>query len=416
VSFAAPAFFVTGALAALVIVALHFLARQRPRAAPFPTARFVPERTARAPSRALQPTDLLLLLLRVLAVLALGAAFARPEWEGARDGTRRIVVVDRSWAVASAAQARDSALAVLRPGDALVVFDSTAHVVRADAADSLRLLAIVPRRGSISGALVAAQQAAADLATHADSLELVLVSPAAREELDDATWLVRAQWPGAIRHVRVMAPRDVMINIGGIVIRGGKEDPLLTSGLGRRAPAFGVRVVRVVRNGATRSDSVWAADSGGILVRWPSTMAGGDTANALVVGNGVVVARVARDTPPNNGAPMAWWNDGRVAAVERRTRTGCIRDVRVGVPSAGDLVLRESFRRAFDALVAPCGGLRDPIVASDSLVARLRGAGALAPARTWTRAGDAVPPLARWLLVSAAVLLIAEPLLRRTAE
>jgi len=397
VSFAAPAFLAAGALAALAIVALHFLARQRPRAAPFPTARFVPERTARAPSRALTPTDLLLLLLRALVVLLLGAAFARPAWEGARVGTRRVVLVDRSRAVASAETARDSARAWLRPGDALVLFDSAARVMSAGGDDSLGALAIQPGRSH----------------ARADSLELVLISPIAREELDDATWLARAQWPGAIRHVRVAAPRGVMTSPGGIVVRGAKDDPLRSAGLAWRAAASSVRLVR---DGATGADSVWAADSGGVLVRWPSSLPGGDTANALVLGNAVVVARFARDTLPAGGAPMAWWNDGRIAAVERRTRTGCVRDVRVGVPAAGDLVLRESFRRAFDALVAPCAGSRDPIVASDSLVAKLRGDGALAPARAWTRASDAVPPLSRWLLIGAAVLLVAEPLFRRRAE
>ena len=412
-SFAAPAFFVAGALAALAIVALHFLARQRPRAAPFPTARFVPERTARAPSRALTPTDLLLLLLRALAVLLLGAAFARPAWDGARAGTRRVVLVDRSRAVASAETARDSARAWLRPGDALVLFDSAARVMSAGGDDSLGALAIQPRRGAVSGALVAAQQAAAALAARADSLELVLISPIAREELDDATWLARAQWPGAIRHVRVAAPRGVMTSPGGIVVRGAKDDPLRSAGLAGRATASSARLVR---DGATGADSMWAADSGGVLVRWPSSLPGGDTANALVLGNAVVVARFARDTLRAGGAPMAWWNDGGIAAAERRTRTGCVRDVRVGVPAAGDLVLRESFRRAFDALVAPCAGSRDPIVASDSLVAKLRGDGALAPARAWTRASDTVPPLSRWLLIGAAVLLVAEPLFRRRAE
>ena len=412
-SFAAPAFFLAGALAALAVVVLHFLARQRPRAAPFPTARFVPERTARAPSRALQPTDLLLLLLRALAVLLLGAAFARPALEGARQGTRRIVLVDRSQVVASAEEARDSARAWLRPGDALVLFDSAPRVIADRAEDSLRALALQPRRGALSGALVAAQQAAALLATRADSLELVLVSPIGREELDDATWLVRAQWPGVIRHVRVPAPRDVLLLLNAILVRGPNDDPLRSAGLANRASGSSVRIAR---GAVTRSDSAWAADSGGMLVRWPSSLAGGDSANALIAGNTVVVARFARDSLAAGGTPVAWWNDGRVAAAERRTRTGCVRDVRVGVPAAGDLVLRESFRRAFDALIAPCDRVRDPILADDSIVAKLRGTGSLAPARAWTRTSDAVPPLSRGLLLGAAVLLVAEPLFRRRAE
>jgi len=411
VSFAAPFFLAAGALAALAIVALHFLARQRPRAAPFPTARFIPERPARAPSRALQPTDLLLLLLRVMAVLFLGAAFARPAWERPRDGARRVVMVDRSRAVALAADARDSAAAWLRPGDALVLFDSAARVVGDGAADSLRAMMRVAAAGSISGALVAAQQAAAGIAAHADSLELVLVSPLAREEFDAATRDVRGQWPGALRLVRVAAAPAAR-SAGALTIRGEQSDALRTSGLGARPVTSNVRIVR---DAATAGDSAWAADSGGVLVHWPASIPGSDSARALVVGNVVVVAPFARAAVPP-GAPMAWWEDGRAAAVERRTRTGCIRDAAIGVPAAGDLVLRESFRRAFEAMIAPCGGAADTRVASDSTLAMLRGGAGLAPARAWTRNGDAVPPLSRWLLVGAAVLLVAEPLVRRRSE
>jgi len=413
VSFAAPAFLTAGAVAALAIVALHFLARQRPRAAPFPTARFIPERTARAPSRALQPTDLLLLFLRVLAALLLGAAFARPEWEGARESMRRVVVVDRSRIVALASQARDSAAAYMRSGDALVLFDSAARVIRDRAADSLRALTTVSARGSLSAALVAAQQAAAQIAPEADSIELVLISPVGREELDAGTAAIRALWPGAARYVRVMAPRDVITSLGAISIRGAAGDPLRTSGLEKRVAGAGARIVRGV---AAPSDSAWAADSQGVLVRWPASVPGGDSANALVIGSTVVVARFGRATMPAAGTPMAWWNDGRVAAVERPVRHGCIRDVAIGVPITGDLVLRESFRRAFDALIAPCGGALDVRLADDSVIATLRGTGAPAAARAWTRASDAVPPSSRWLLVSAAVLLVTEPVVRRRAE
>jgi hypothetical protein len=42
-------------VAALGAVALHLLTRQRPRATPLPTARFIPDRPARAPSRAIRP-------------------------------------------------------------------------------------------------------------------------------------------------------------------------------------------------------------------------------------------------------------------------------------------------------------------------------------------------------------------------
>ena len=180
-SFAAPAFLAAGIAAAIVVAALHFLARQRPRSAVFPTARFIPEKTARAPSRAVRPSDLLLLALRAAALILLGAAFAKPTWDPPRSGTARVVLLDRSRAVRNSAEAQDSALALVRDGDALVALDRFAHFWPAD---SLR--ANAPAAGTYAGSLsagfVAAHQAAATIAEHADSVELVLVSPLVRED------------------------------------------------------------------------------------------------------------------------------------------------------------------------------------------------------------------------------------------
>jgi hypothetical protein len=392
VSVAAPAFLAAGVLAALAVIALHFLARQRPRAAPFPTARFIPERTARAPSRALVPTDLLLMLLRAMAVLLIGAAFARPAWEHERHGVARVILVDRSRTVASAAEVRDSALAALGERDAMVLFDSAAHVVPAE---SLRAMTTTGAVGSLSAALVAAHQAAARIADRAGEVELVLVSPLAREEWDDATAAVRGKWPGEIRMVR-------------------------TAGLGAGRSALGVRVARAEPRAG---DSVWAADSGGVLVRWPDRFPGGvsDSAGALVMGDDVVVGPFPRRLPPSaeSRAPrpalLAHWNDGSPAATEIAVGRGCIRDVAIETPVKGDLVLRESYRRVLAGLNAPCGGAVDARGLDDAQVALLRGRPRPAPSRALLATQDVVPPLSRWLLVAAALLLIAEPLVRRRA-
>ena len=87
-TFLAPVFLAAGAAVAGAIVLLHFLARRRPRPAVLPTARFVPDRPARWPSRAPRPTDLLLLALRVLAIVTIAAAFAGPI-RAPRTGSRR---------------------------------------------------------------------------------------------------------------------------------------------------------------------------------------------------------------------------------------------------------------------------------------------------------------------------------------
>jgi hypothetical protein len=145
-----------------------------------------------------------------------------------------------------------------------------------------------------------------------------------------------------------------------------------------------------------------------------------DTVGAVVMGDDVVVAPFARpaaspESRVPSHEPVARWSDGGVAASEARTGSGCIRNVTVPVPVAGDFVLRESFRRLFAGLTGPCGGARDPRVAADSLITQLAGIGPLASARGWTRDRGETPPLARWFLVAAALLLLAEPLLRRRA-
>ena len=413
-TFGAPVWLALGALGAAVVVALHFLARQRPRAVDFPTARFIPERVARAPSRALKPSDLLLLALRAMALIFLGAAFARPAWSPSRSGTVRIVAVDRSRAVGNVAEARDSAMALLGARDRVVLFDSTAQVV--SARDSIVGLTITRAAGSLSAALVAAERAGVAVARTADSVELVIVSPFAREEWDAATEAIRTLWPGRVRLVRVAMAAADTIRVTP-EFRGAADDPLRTGGFGARPVA---QAVRIVSGESAPADSVWAAEQGGVLVRWPARIAGAptDTAGAVVLGDDVVVAPFARrPSPPTAAARVsARWADGAPAATQHAAGArGCIRDVTIPVPTAGDLVLRESFRRLVAGLLAPCDGVRDGRSLGDSTLAQLRGAGALAAGAKIDSPVDAVTPLSRWLLAAAALLLVAEPLLRRRA-
>ena len=116
IGFAMPWLFGGALAAALAITALHFLSVRQPRVLLLPTARFVPERDARAVARQAKPSDLLLLLLRVIALLAAGAALA-----GARCGAvgaRRsfIVVIDAAQRADSAALLRAARTAPARDG------------------------------------------------------------------------------------------------------------------------------------------------------------------------------------------------------------------------------------------------------------------------------------------------------------
>ncbi|HEU0053692.1 MAG TPA: BatA domain-containing protein, partial [Longimicrobium sp.] len=102
ITFGTPAFLLAGALAALVPLALHLIRRRPPSRAPLPTARFLSD-DPRTSIRVSRPTDLLLLALRMLLLVLVGAAFARPAWLPAPDGTSEIVLLDRSAPMAGAA-------------------------------------------------------------------------------------------------------------------------------------------------------------------------------------------------------------------------------------------------------------------------------------------------------------------------
>ena len=432
-SFLAPGFLALAAAASVAVIGLHFLARQQPRAAPFPTARFVPDLAARAPSRSTRPADLVLLLLRVLTVLLVGTAFARPVLDVGRRPVARIILVDRSRAVRAGAEVRDSARALLAAGDVMVLFDSTARVTRDGAADSLAAATPSGAPGSLSAALVAAAREAPEAARSADSLELVVVSPLAREEWDAATADLRHSWRGRARLVRVAGAEAGPAS--DVDARAGPGDPLrATLALMGRARAGGA--VRLVRDRLSAADSAWAR-GGQVLVFWPADPAaagwsGGsrDTVGAVVAQGAVVVAPFARVASPFAGRPsqgvhapgvapdpaagrvVARWVDGEPAAVERRLGAGCERDVAVPIATEGDLALRTATQRFVAAMSAPCGGERQWAPLSDSLTGVLRGGGPLLPARLVPRREAQLVPASAWLLLAALLGLLAESAVR----
>ncbi|HEY7878573.1 MAG TPA: BatA domain-containing protein [Gemmatimonadaceae bacterium] len=429
-TFLAPWALAVGAVAAASIVALHFLARARPRRMLLPTARFIPERSAHARALTKRPADLALLALRVLAVLLLGAAFARPVVAPHRRAVARVVAVDRSRAVGDVGAARDRAAEFLRPGDVLVVFDSIARPIAADPADTLAALTRSRARGSVSAALVASLRAAATLRSQANVVELVLVSPVATEEWDVATDRLAAPWTGRVRLIRVppVAPSDARPN--AIRMDSVRDDPLRAtiSLLGARA----VGDVRVARGTAVDADTAWAMRAGRVLVRWPDLAIDhspnvphrADSAGAVMSEHAVVVAPFARGEGPPVGQPVAWWGDGRPAATERPMGAGgeggCVRDVAIDVPRRGDLVLSANFERLVADLIAPCGGAPSFGRVPDSLLLWIDGrADGTAPASRGGLTQAAVAGqrgmLASWLLAAAALLLLVEPLARRRA-
>ena len=458
----APGFLVAAAVASLAVVALHLIMHRLPPPAPFPTARFIPAGAARAARRALRPDDVPLLLLRVATILLAGAALARPVPDPERRASARIVLLDRSRAVLDHTDARDSAMAQLEPGDLLIVFDSAARLTTTEA-ESLRVdrdvvaAQTTRSRGNLTAALVAAIHAAPALRRVADSIELIVISPFALEELDAATARVRTLWPGRIRLVRLAGDTAAASGASppSILVRAAADDAV-AAGASLASAASSERAVRVVRTGPTPADSAWAR-AGNVLVHWPagrgrsartptgerrglppadpasddagklpntarasdgaSNLLAADTIGAVVAQGAVVIApferpsRHAMSSAPGV-SPVAWWADGEVAATERATGGGCIRDIAIEVPQVGDLVLRAPFRDLLRALAAPCGGLVHRGALPDDALTALAGEGGLMAASALP-AVDAPSALAPWLLAGALLLAAAEPIVRR---
>lgn len=425
----APWFLAAGAVVAMAVGALHFLAWGRPPEVQFPTARFVPDRPARAAARATEPADLLLLALRLLLVLLVALALAGPVRSASGRGTRRVVLADVSSAVRAPAEVRDSVRRLVRDGDVVIAFDTLARAVAANSSGVATVTGSAPGAGgALSVALVSAQRAAAGLRTRAESLELVVVSPLVSSEIDAATAELRALWRGRVRlvRVRVAAPLPVAAlgtdGVAGDKAGGAADDPVVAAlGLIRRWGESAT--VRVTRVASRTEDRLWAATGGRVLVEWPRDGAPtgwrrrepSDTVGAVVVSDAVAMGPFARrwrtDPAQQKSRVVARWADGDVAATELSTRDGCVRQVGFDPPEAGDAALRPGFLAVAAALVAPCAAVGGEPVSSIEATA-LAGAGPLLATSLLASAPGQRSPLAPWLLGLAMIVLVAEQLLR----
>jgi len=131
------------------------------------------------------------------------------------------------------------------------------------------------------------------------------------------------------------------------------------------------------------------------------------------VGDDVIVAALGRRVLGATGRVVARWADGTRAAVEQAVGEGCMREVGIMLPAAGDLALHPPFQRIARALLTPCGISTTDVVADSGVMARLAGTGrSAAPASAFRISSDQPTPLARWLLAAAIVCAIAELIVR----
>jgi hypothetical protein len=410
-TFLAPWALVVAGLAAAGMVVLHLVARQRPAAYLLPTTRFIPDRRTLVSRAATRPRDLLLLALRVLLLLAAGAAFARPVLTPRRGAIARVILLDRSRAVASASEGAARVRTLTSDGipTTIVAFDTVPTLVTPASLDSLSTAPRSNARGSVSAALIAARRTGTSMAERADSVQLVLVSPLAASEMDLATRRVRAEWPGAVRIERVAMRAD-----SGERWRLERalpaQDPLAPSVASQIANA--TKITRLVRGPFGAADSAFAS-AGGTVVHWDGTAAAHAVPEGLAMGDDVIVGPLGRIPLMPHGTVRARWADGSAAAVESALGPGCVREVGIALPAAGDLSLHLPFQRIARGLLAPCGLVTAERAADSASVAHLAGATSIAaPASAMRRDESRPSPLARWLLGLAILLALAELALR----
>ena len=259
-NFLYPAFLL-GALAAAIPIVLHFLRRDVAPEVPFSAVRLL-RRSPVSRSRRRRLRDLVLLAARVVALLLLAAAFARPYIVGATGSSSlRIVAVDRSFSMgapgrfAHAIELARRAVDDARPGErvAILAFDDRADIIEppGPAATARAALAgLEPGFGATQyGALFAK---AAEIAG-ADAGRLIVV-----------TDLQRSGWEGEDRAVLPAgldldvkdagAPPD-NLSVGALRVAGDRVVAAIGNS-GRTARTGRVRVERDGRTAATTSYAV----------------------------------------------------------------------------------------------------------------------------------------------------------------
>lgn len=406
-TFLAPAFVFASLAVAAAIVALHFIVTRQPRAAILPTARFVPDTRATTVARARRPSDLPLMLLRVLTVLAAGAGLAKPALTPPRGAEAQVILVDVSRSARDSMAIRDSVRAIYRDGDVVVVFDSSARTLSGNVVDTLGALAPTTRRGNLSAALIVALRAGSSLRDRADSVELVIVSPFSKEEFDAATDSIRALWPGSAKLVSVSQSVSDPAGLAPVLeIKAEASDPLQIT----------LALSRATDNGQPDTGHLdWPSSS---RPRFAVARNQHDTVGGVMSGESRVVSTFERRWmfPPDSlrgSDVIARWVDGEPAAIEKPDATGCIRSVAIPVSPVGDFVIRKDFVRLVSSLSHACTAFTSLAPADPNTVAKLEGKGGLAPRTAFQPLTDARSNLAPWLLALALAAAIAELFLRR---
>jgi len=399
ITFALPWVLAVAGASAMVVAALHWLSVRRPPERVLPTARFLPNHDVRAVSRTTRPSDLLLLLLRVLLILLAGVAIAGPAWRPSTRRTGTVVVVG----VGVARDTLGIRELVMRPGanaDAplSVVFAEAANQgsgtdrARAATGTALFPLAVRAARNMVRG----------DVTIDSLDVHLVMPSPVVDSAVFDA-W--RTAWSGRVTLHSVsslgtssretpssdmpsrVAPRAVYLlddarqrfDARTVATRSAAHgadvmDDVVTTALAWHAARVGeatagrADTVQLVRRDAS-------AARARIQIEWPETgvpttwraLDAADTAWAVAIGGDVIdgpwVVSAQPDTA-TGGRAMAWFSNGAVAATETRSSSVCVRRVALVANTGSDVLLSPAANVLFDRLLAPCDSAAEVVPAT----------------------------------------------------
>lgn len=424
--------------AALAVTVFHLLSVRRPPERDLPTARFLPDREIRAVSRTKRPSDVVLLMLRIGALLAAGLAASQPVWRTNAPSTMTLVVAS-SAAVVDSAAVRQLVGGTTADAPLDMVFASTDNPA-----------ALFPLAWRAANRLMSQRSGI-------DSIDLHLLLPHASGGATSGWRAWRASWPGRVVVHELAVDNPSTTPARGIVVLAG--DSAGNSAGARVNDDDAVRVAlafhakriasyeQVTANGVSADTVIVLRDASStppsasrIVVRWPSTgVPSGwnattgnvriDSVSALASADRALVGRwhvsavlqssVTQDTASK---AIAWWSDGRVAALEHRTSTACVRDVAVTVNNASDLLLSPQANGLFDQLLAPC--VRSASVAVSALTSQSIDGAALAStaalrdvvSREGIRTVSSTSMLVTALLVLSLVLLAVEWMLRRQSH
>lgn len=428
------------AVGALATIVLHFLSVRRPPVLLLPTMRFLPDRSVRAVSRSARPSDLLLLLMRVAALLLIGTALSGVTWRGTGVKHGRVVVLQRG-ALENTEVMRSVVRDAMRgafSGDTvarLVLVDSTAHVLSAAEAQAFQaetLSTLVPFRlanavttPTLTAAFLVGVRAAGALVRDAPAVgavELIIATPFMRTSLDAGTNEARAMWPGPIRLVDTRGSRaetstrlvDSLQPARRVVFGANRPTDAVAS-------AFLARGWLAAANSNALPPTTASSLAVPVTVEWPETgVPSGwaptrpDTVGAVIArGTALVFPFVRTSRIPagvaKQGRAVAWWSDGQVAAVEVSTAGACTRHVGIRIPPASDVLHGQSARALLLALSGPCGGEMDSATAGATPAWRtLTRTGNFASAIKFRSTATVRTPWAALLLVVALALLVAE--------